>query len=761
MSDPNTKGDLPASLNLTINQIGAGEDKIPDLAIYALNADGTPGERIAQSKGGTIEIATERLRKLAEIAIGPAAEDPKALDPDQLVRLRVADALAQWQRDLVLDIPPHWWSRWLFHRICVSGHVRKCRPWFPFPTLDLALSGVSEAAAARLGPQLGLDLIRPLFRCRPICDGTVEIFERVCCCREFVIYDPRIDDLLDRLREIVAGPNRGPIPIPDPAPFEQLASDTARRAAPLLRKVARVAAPIAGRVALRTLKQASQIGAGEQAEVSQKLQDDLAALEQLPRAEIHTFVNARPYLWPLFCHCSLRKVGTATIQIDGTFTFCYYRPLILTPVGRRCFITYSYHVHQQINGNDTLIYNGPARHEYFAANEDADLTTYLAIARDCADVPPPPVDHDRPFVLLQDVGGTRTHRLVSPAQNALLGINAPLAANAGLVDPPPPPRSAVWQPGDTQPYDRPWARALSLRLYFHPGMETLGAAYYRVSIATADSNGNPVGAPVPLTGPLSWDRWEYVGGTPHKVGEALGPNAIVDGNGDTQAGLYRIPYWGLAKLWLTDQFHAVWDTTDIPDGRRLVIVEVFDAGGNRLRPTGATGAGTDRNFSMLRWVDEDTPTAVPFAALAHLFWANNQVCYGDIEDLRMDGVANSAECQFMDGDANSQFSAGFRAFHQHGTNVAGGQSFMWYYTIWYHRGLNGPNVTTDTDGVNAPLSMLGGGAATSTAQSFGSMLGTHQKCTFALNLRVYGKHTNGFGSVDLGASDQAAFALEQ
>ncbi|HEU5089784.1 MAG TPA: hypothetical protein VFT99_20150, partial [Roseiflexaceae bacterium] len=719
-------------------------------------------ERVAQSKEGRMEIVPERLAKYDQIVLGPASDDPKTLDVNTLVRLRPADALREWQRDLVLDIPPHWWGPWLHIRVCVSGHVRKCRPWFPFPTFDLVASGVSPIAAAKLAPQLGIDILRPLFRCRPICDGTVDVYERVCCCRELIVFDPRLDDLLKRLREIVDGPVGGPIPIPDPPPFELEQTALVRRAAPVLRNVARVAAPIAGRLAMRALKQASQVDSGQPGDVPEKLRDDLRIMEQLPRAQLHEYVNARAYLWPFFCICSLRKVGTATIQIDGTFTFCYYRPLQLTPIGRRCTTTYAYRVHQQINGVDTVIYDGLARHEYFAGDEDAQLTTYLSSARDCADAPPPPVDHDKPFVMLQDVGGTRTFELVSPPQNALFGLNnAALPANAGLVYPPPPPRTAEWQPGDTQPYDRPWARTLSLRLYFHPGMRLLGAVFYRISIAQADAQGNPIGTPQPLTDPVSWDRWEYVSGVPHKVGEALGPNAVVDANGDTQAGLYRIPYWDGSKLWLTDQFHAAWDTSAIVDGKRLVIVEVFDANGNRLRPTGATGSGIDRDFSLLRWDTEPATTPVPFAALAHLFWANNQVCYGDIEDLRMDGIANTAECQFMDGNPNSLFSAGFRAFHKHGTNLAAGQSFMWYYHIWYHRGLNGPNVTTDTSGVNAPLTRDLGPAATSTAQTFATMLGNHQKCTFALNLRVYAKHTNGDNSIDLGAIDQAAFALEQ
>lgn len=760
MTDPRKLRDNERMLRLSVNQIGAGaEDKLPELALYALSEDGRAIEPLAASKEGMLDVDTALLAKQAAIGIGPRVDDIAALDPQQLVRLRPEDMLAAWRRDAVLDLPPHWWGRWLWQRICVSGHVRKCRPWWfgsvvskasLVPRLD---STLTASLASNLRVQASInpaitDAILPIQRCRPICDGTVEVFERVCCCRPLIIFDPRIDQLIERLREIVVvkPPIPEPEPGPDPAPFTGLK---------------RLAPQSSSRVTTRAFKRAIQQPIALAEGVSERLSDDLKVLERMPRAELHSYINANLHLWPLFCHCSMHKVGETTIHTDGTFTFCYRRFLTLTPIGQHCTITYAYRVHQVINGSDVVIYDGPARHEYFAANEDAWLSSYNLFARDCADAPEPPVDHNRPFVMLQDVGGARTHRLLSPAQLGVMGLNnASLPSNAGLLDPPPAMRTAVWQPGDTQPFDRPWARGLAFRLYFHPGMQAIGAVYYRISIASADANGNPTGTPDPITTPLSWDRWEYVSGMPHKVGESLGPNPIVDSNGDTQAGLYRIPYWSNTKLWLTDQFHAVWDTTPIVDGKRLVIVEVFDAAGNRLRPAGATGAGIDQNFSMLRWVDETVPTAVPYAALAHLFWVNNQLCYGDIEDLRQDGIASSQECQFMSGTASSMFSAGFRAYHQHGTNVAAGQSFMWYYTLWYHRGLNGPDVTIDTEGLNAPVSLGGGSAAVSTAQSFGTMLDGHQKCTFALNLRVYGKHTNG-SDIDLGDTDQAAFALEQ
>lgn len=773
MTDPREARENERVIKLSLNQIGAEADqKLPALALYTLSEDGKPLEQLAVAKEEMMDVDTAVLAKYPEIALGPLVENPGTLDTRQLVNLRSQDMLKLWRQEPVLDLPPHWWDRWFWQRVCVSGHVRKCRriivaDAFKQPRMSAQLS-VSQALTSQLSssilaqtfdPQASVSILPQI--CRTICDGTVEVFERVCCCRDLIIFDPRIDDLLDRLREIVVvrPPIPEPGPGPDPAPFRGLNIASTR---------------LSSRVTTRAMKRALQQPTDLVEANSERLAEDLKVLERMPRAEAHSYINANLHLWPFFCHCSMRKLGETVIHTDGTFTFCYRRPLQLNPIGQHCKTTYAYRVHQVINGSDVVIYDGLARKEYFAATEDAGLTSYHLLARTCADAPEPPVDHERPFVMLQDVGGARTHRLVSPAQMAVMGLNSPtLPGNAGLLDPPPAYRSAVWQPGDSQPYDRPWARGLAFRLYFHPGMQAIGATYYRISIAQADSNGNPVGTPEPITTPLSWDRWEYVAGMPHKVGESLGPNPIVDSNGDTQAGLYRIPYWSSSKLWLTDQFHAGWDTTSIMDGKRLVIVEVFDAGGNRLRPTGATGTGVDRNFSMLRWVNESVPTSVAYAALAHLFWVNNQLCYGDIEDLRKDGIASSQECQFMSGNADSQFSAGFRAYHQHGTNLAAGQSFMWYYTLWYHRGLNGPDVTIETEGLNAPGSMGGGTAAVSSPLSFGSMLhddnGTpldpsddtdHQKCTFALNLRVYGKHTNG-GDIDLGDTDQAAFALEQ
>ena len=73
------------------------------------------------------------------------------------------------------------------------------------------------------------------------------------------------------------------------------------------------------------------------------------------------------------------------------------------------------------------------------------------------------------------------------------------------------------------------------------------------------------------------------------------------------------------------------------NGQYLIILEIFDSAGNRLRPTGATGDGTDKDFDFLLWTGAEVTASIPYASLVHVFWVDKQACYADIEDLRKDG----------------------------------------------------------------------------------------------------------------------------
>src|SRR5262249_47565559 len=147
----------------------------------------------------------------------------------------------------------------------------------------------------------------------------------------------------------------------------------------------------------------------------------------------------------------------------------------------------------------------------------------------------------------------------------------------------------------------PWAQTLSFLLYFHPGLEALGAAYYRLSIVAADTTGNPQSGatPAPILNSVAWSHW-VADAQGHWVPQAqvLGP--VTRG---AQNGLFRIPYDDDA-LWLGDQFHQYLDTTQYANGRYLLVLELFDNAGNRLIPAGAPADAGDRptNFAFLRWL---------------------------------------------------------------------------------------------------------------------------------------------------------------
>ncbi len=477
--------------------------------------------------------------------------------------------------------------------------------------------------------------------------------------------------------------------------------------------------------------------------------NDLRALRNLPQKEIRPFLELRPHLHHLWCHCSLRKVGETVINPDGSFDFCYWHTG--TPLGHHhCTTTYAYKVKQYIGGQWVEIYDGIAAHDYYTADELAELESYHPDAIECGGPPQPDVEHDRPFVLLERIGGTPSHRLVSPLQHAETGIDdGPLAANGGLVDPAPP---GVF----TGLYDRPWGKTLGLRLFVEEGMKALGARYYRISVVAADNNGNPAGGnvPIPLSTPRSWAKIEYVAGLPAIVADVLGPLTI---NGENS--LYKIPYWADGN-WLSNQYHQVWNTANAANGRYLAIVEVFDQNGVRLRPTGSPGAGTAKNFDFLHWRDAAGFDTVSFAALTHVFWTDNLAVYGDIEDLRLNHNSSNEECQFLTGQGDSTFSTGFRAFHVNGPAA---NSFMWDWRLRWRHGLNGAWTALDYGTQNVPAGLAGGPPQESATETFAVMLAGLQppKCAFGMNLWVRAKHTNGSRRLEeYDARDDAAFALE-
>jgi hypothetical protein len=253
-----------------------------------------------------------------------------------------------------------------------------------------------------------------------------------------------------------------------------------------------------------------------------------------------------------------------------------------------------------------------------------------------------------------------------------------------------------------------------------------------------------------------------------------------------------IPYFGAGNpSWLGNQFHQYLDTTklanNIPggpgvgNGQFLLVLEVFDAGGNRLVPADATKpAPTDTvgTFNYVRLMYSSTTADVPFNSLTHILWVDNRWVVAAIGYfMNSSGVQI---CQYYEGNSDTPFYVGFQAYHAVMCDPAPSprpaNSFMSSFDLSWQEGLAGTSGTlasgADTNWSNG-CTVSGVTNAISTASpppsvppfnvpsvTFGEMLGTQTTCSFAITLGVYPKHTNGYGTIwGYEAFQTAALAL--
>jgi hypothetical protein len=711
--------------SLEIKFLGSTEkDQQPKVALYSIEKGAV--RKVKSIEGNKIMLSelARHVKEGATMGFGPDA-DEKEVSRESLSTFR-SQKLIEWANTGLIDIGPKWHD-WFFPFVCVHGDVHKCRPWL----IDIAATkGVfassirtAATAAAKVEQRTfapstfspAAELVMPHFPtlCAPICNAIVEVYQKTCCCH----WPPIIDvDIFDWLREWIEKfppipvdpwpPGPFPGPGPDPAPFREA-------------KNAKIA---------RALDRPLPLG-----NVPEKLVQDVHAMYMMTTAAERTaYVQEREYLSPIFCSCTTKKVTETAVSGDGEFSACFRAPLV--PFG--CRVTYFYKVRQWQGNQWVYIYDGATVNDYFKASDDAHLKTWKGIACNPDGGTPTPGGE---FVMLENIGVIPSWKLASPAQDSEYGVASPSAAD-GLV---------------THNYaGQPWGKTLSFRLKFTEGLKALGAKYYRVSVAKANATGDAIGTPQQLTGAIAWSRWKWVGAQLQTEAVSLGPN-VVGANSD----LYLIPYESDAPDggWLWFQFHHAWNTTLHDNGKQLVIVEVFDAAGNRIKPAAAPGAGSPVGFTFRRWVDETNTAAVNFAALSHMFHVDNVSCYGDIVALRKNDQAVSGPCLFLQGCTGDDFTVRFYGFHVNG--------FMHSYNLWAVRGLNDSTIAIESGTSNAPSpipAVLSAANAKAATKTFGEMLGPHQKCAFAIELRVYPKHTNGMGIIhEYGMGETAAVALEQ
>lgn len=743
----------------------------PSVVVSAVDSTGAAFHTQEVGSDGNFNLPADVLKRAHRVMLG--APDAKGgVQTAAAISYRGSEFMAQIT-DGTLALAEGIWSGFIPHWFCVHGSVQACwrRPWW-FDSIFTAATTVGGRASTqaralsrsvlpmqalastihdRIVPSLN-ELIYWPYRCAPVCLGTVDVYRRNCCCYPIVFDDSRIDDLIRDLEIYVEGlpklppPKRG-FPPPPPPPGDPLKT-------PFFK-------------------------GGGLNELALHATNDLHLLRSLPRDQAAQYINGRAYLFHRLCLCGQPvKVGSGTIQPDGSFNICWLEPLrLLQP---NCYEQYAYVVKQTIGGSTTTIYDGLAAGAWFAAGDNPVLTSYSGLAFTCNETG---TGDGNAYVFLDLIGDTESHELTTPASTGWDRVAAP-GLTSGLLFPNPGPSGHLRNLGD----------GVELAFTFSLGMRdaSVGAQYYRLSISRADASGAPIGTRYYYGEGLAWQKVVGLDIVP----ESLGPvaPALVGG----ELNLYRIPYSD--EPWVGSvRYHALINTLSNAVGfdlnfppasdvlsdavNHLVTLEVFNAAGERLRPlgtpaSGQTGTEVARPFNFRRWfqpggsVGDDT-VVVPFAALTHLFCWDNRPPVANIERLVMDSTASNEKCQFLEGTGNSQFAIEYRAY-------VAEQRFQFGHGIGWLRGLNHSADNGGEGTLTTPLSPTNVGeppaaAVNSGSNSFELMLTeidppypstpmntrrVLQRCSFAVTLTTYAKTTNG---ANLGYyhydQETAAFAL--
>ena len=737
----------------------APDEQTQNLVVHLTDASLNPLKTLGVDGNGNVELHQDELKEIAYVAIASASEKPETLTRDTIVLLRARQVMNWLLKSDTIELARGRWERLFPIRRCVSGRVRACRRFWPrldtvsanlparavLPEADNSAAVTSAAAPIRLdsfnaglatfNPGLASELIAPS-RCFPVCEGVVEVYLRRCCWRPFVVFDPRIDDIIRHL-EAIPWP---PIPTPDPGPLGPRPIGPRPGSGP-------DPAPI--------------LRGGDVDELTINARRDLLALRSLPAAERPAYIESRPYFRPLFSCGTPKLVGSGFLQPEGEFQVCWrWFPTFLPA---NCNEEVAYVVKQLIDGVTVTIYDGRLAGRWYNLGDTPTLTTYDKRALACRGDDTPPVPGA--VVFLELIGDTESNQLESPAPNGWDRVNTP-AFNSGLLFP----ATAAAAKGVLRNCNL--GGTLNLLYRFSEPLRGVGAKYYRLTVQPADVNGNPTGTAQRIGPPNSqWRKFRFSEGSIQVVAVPLAAGPVASGETD----LWTIPYDAdlkgdpaVSEEWLANQFHGQIDTTKFTDGKYLLTVEVFNAAGQRLRPTGADGAGTEAPFQYKLWqksAGTDLFPSVAFAGLTHMLWWDNRFGVGDIEGVDVtDSPTPVGTCLFLRGPATAKLMIRHRAYHPE-------PMFFHNYSLTAFRGLEGA--------VNSPPAIVNGNlpvpdaaanagkppaaAALSTGTEFSALLGTHPRCSFAVNLTMSLKTTNGYVSGFLyqgNLRDTVAFALE-
>jgi len=442
--------------------------------------------------------------------------------------------------------------------------------------------------------------------------------------------------------------------------------------------------------------------------------------------------------WPWCRFYGLEKLGTATLQSDGSFS-----EVLWLSICRKDQPDLWFRVRQNIDGTDHVIYaRYPVLCNTYWNHPSADpvnllVTNINAVVCEKGD------QTDKPgvYVMPLGIGNDGWYEI----EQAHFKPGEILNSNHGL-----------YKAAD------PYGTRLDIRMQFHDSLMSKGVEYFRWSYAPSGTSSWSY-----INTPVTHRYLTQVGTDFFIVPEDLGPISVAG-----KAALFKIP--DAAKDWVAlnrnDRAFAIWYTAtwnsalnryeaQVNDGRYILRLEMFDGSGNNIKPD------PQWNFFLPTsdvvggvWPVDDSPHIQPDGSVHFNIWVDNTDTVADIQSVGLGGTPTS-ECQFIEyNDLNTdKIAVTYVAYHK----LPPARDFLKNHTLKIKRGISGTTVASHSLAtyVHTPSTIMYD-VATLLAQ-IGSK-GPYNRCAFAVELHTNPRTRDGYSAIrQYEDHDTSAFALMQ
>lgn len=435
------------------------------------------------------------------------------------------------------------------------------------------------------------------------------------------------------------------------------------------------------------------------------------------------------WLWWPYCGYSLEKLGTATLQADGSFSKTVWLSVCRHDTPDLWFV-----VKQKINGIERVIY---ARHPvpcntYW--NHPSGQPVHLLVTDPNAIACHQPVPGiGDPYVLPMGIYEDEWYDVNQAHIISTCDPATPLPSTCGL-----------YKSSD------PYGTRLDLRMQFHDDIYNNGIRFYRWSYR---KHGNTLW--VHIDTPIIHRYIKQVApGDYSVIGEELGPVSLAPAGEDD---LFKVP--DPDKSWLdnrNDLAYAIWYTAkwngsiyipQISDGKYDLRLEMFDSGGVKVKPSVA-GFKFVLPTAYLGPLDDALFIEADGSLIMHLH-IDNKDTVADILSVALNGM-KAGDCQFLEYDNKEIDTVDIEYVAYHPTTS---HNFLHHYTMNIRRGISGTYVGSvyETTSASSP-----------TTRSFfvKDLLGAFDRCAFAIWLHSWPRTRDGHSRIRAyEAGDSSAFAL--